>query len=382
MSWPIPDFFVIKKPKKIKYWVWGFVYLISLIIFYYVVSYLLKDNNGGYFIYFISFFSMTAIFGIALGVRLFFYENDLMRYSSWEKQRIETKNEWSEWATKRVAILACEVITPKIHLDKLLSSKNRKEQILIEENEVLSLNILTELATSSRYEQAFEWLLSLLKEKIEMITISNQLKIYCVVPNCMDKDLSKDLLSAWGKVGLTGKYQLELINDYFSIHDCIDSLLKFEHSPIALIITCEFSSSETEFISASILSNEYQAENLSIESIGYVQRSMLTSSETMSDDIKMMKEYGQLSSDITPPLWFNNISEKLQTIVLSTLCSINNNHDMNEINQINSVLGKTGILSEWAAFSLISNVTYSKTEPNIMISGSKDNYIVICIINK
>lgn len=381
MSWSIPDFFVIRKPREIKYLAWGVTYFISLIVFYVISSYLLRNSSDNYFFYFLAFIGITIIIGIALGIRLFLYENDLMRYESWEKQRIETKAEWCKWATKRVAILASEVITPNINLGNKLVL-NKKEQILIEQDKVLTLSLLTELVHSSRYEQAFEWLLSLLKEKIEKVSVNNELKIYCITGEHADKNLEKCLFKAWRKVNLMGSYRPEFVGDEFSINECIDTLLKIERSQPVLVLTCQFSPSVTEFISATILSNEFQTGRISIEPLSYAERSMLTDEYNISTDLKIMKEFGQISSSVNPPLWFNSITENVQTEVLSTLCSINNDHDMNETNFINSILGKTGNLSEWLVFNLITNLVFYQKTPNIMISKGKNNILILGVVDK
>ena len=383
MSWPIPEFFVIKKPAEIKYGVWGGAYVFLSFLSCFFLWLFLKGNENNYIFYILVLVGIALALGISLGVRMFIYDNNLMRYTAWEQQRKEARREWSRWATKRVAIIASEVITPKIHLDKILASDER-ENLFIEEGKALPLLLISELGLKSRYEQAFEWLLFSLKEKLDVALDRNSLDVYCLAEEKQSELLRSSVIKAWKLTGLKEHYRIHILTSPMSCNDLIDSVLASERNttPI-LVISCQFSLLVTEFISAVFLCGELCAKEMGIVPIAYAERPMVTDERSIGTDIGVMKFYGQLSSEIPPLLLFNQVSGEAQTLGISTLCRLNNNHEMNNTMIIDSILGKTGSLSEWLCLGLATNLAYSLGRPNILITGCCDGSLsVISIIQE
>ncbi|GKX56753.1 hypothetical protein SOASR030_28650 [Leminorella grimontii] len=383
MSWPIPDFFVIKKPSEIRYWVWGSVYILLSFLSCFFLWFFLKENADNYIIYISVLVGIALALGISLGVRIFIYDNNLMRYTAWEQQRQEAKREWSRWATKRVAVIASEVITPKIHLDKILAS-DEKENLFIEEGKALPLLLISELGLKSRYEQALEWLLFSLREKLNVAMERNSLDVYFLAEEKHSEPLRHSMVNSWKLTGLKERYRLHILTNPISCNDLIDSVLASERNTTPLlVISCQFSLLVTEFISAIFLCGELCAKDMGIVPIAYVERPMPTDESNIGTDIGIMKFYGQLSSETPPLLLFNQVSGDAQAQGISALCRLNNNHEMNSTMIIDSILGKTGNLSEWLCLGLGTNLVYSLGKPNILITGCCDGSLsVISIIQE
>lgn len=378
MSWPVQIIPPGESVLKIKWKRWFFSFLCILfmmLIAVFIVRSAIpaEEKNTLPLLLPLSFSGMFAFF-VALAIRVYYYGMCLSAFEAYEQESVLAKQEWTEWASKKIFVSAYKLfIPPDISQSDLASGK--------------PVDIYNEqrLELRGHNGEAFteEQLICELLASVR-VTVMNLAKtcIFDVMFTYGSSNITfPTFKECWVDIGFPEK----CLNKYYYLNDTVEHefnrFSSMGNKLVTIIISAniesieKYSSELTEFASILLVTN--QEELPGNTNNGIALRAMACGKDLTKQEFLHMMAY---QPDVlqTSRVFFSNMSaDEILDIsdVLRTSCLSMSVEWEYETQNLNLVLGQLGNEHFWLVFPLSLFISEKTRESVLMITRVGNDYV-------
>ncbi|WP_045441461.1 hypothetical protein [Citrobacter sp. S-77] len=378
MSWPVQIIPPRESVLKIKWkrWFFSFLCILFIMVMAVVIARSAVPTEGKNILPLSLplFFSGMFAFFVALAIRVYYYGMCLSAFEAYEQESVIAKQEWTEWASKKIFVSAYKLfIPPDISQSDLASGKSvdiyNKQRLELRGHNGEAFTeeqLICELLASVRAT-----VMDLAKTCVfdVMFTYGSSNITFPTFKEC------------WVEIGFPQK----CLNRHYYLNDTVEQefnrLSSMENKLVTIIISANVESVEkydselTEFASILLVTNKEELPGNT--NSGIALRAMACGKALTKQEFLHMIAY---QSDVlqTSKVFFSNMSEDdildVSDVLRTSKLSMNVEWEY-ETQNLNLVLGQLGNEHFWLVFPLSLFISEKTRAPVLMITSVGNDYV-------